>query len=199
MLRAQNRCAEAVPDQAGPSGWVSNLWSPSGKTTQGWALRVQKCAVGRSQEVSSRVALLTPAALLKAGLPGTIKVLDLKGRAALETFPCLHRHSKRLWLTLVYLALFVPVWLRSRPLTRPLGSRAGFVLSALPGCSQGSARGAGPEWSSSPEHNGRLAPEHGKGDAEVAGERVAGEGSRGSGPLGRLAKAPDAQTPLSRR
>ena len=43
----------------GPSGCVSNLRSSSGNMTQGCALRVQKCAVGRSQEVSSSVPART--------------------------------------------------------------------------------------------------------------------------------------------
>jgi hypothetical protein len=37
------------------AGWVSKLRSPSGNATQGCLLRVQKCTVGRSQEVSFRV------------------------------------------------------------------------------------------------------------------------------------------------
>jgi hypothetical protein len=41
------------------AGCVSNLCPSGGSTTQGCALRVQKCAVGRSQEVSSRVPACT--------------------------------------------------------------------------------------------------------------------------------------------
>lgn len=41
------------------SGCVSKRVSPSGSVTQGWALRVQKCAVGRSQDVSSSVPART--------------------------------------------------------------------------------------------------------------------------------------------
>jgi hypothetical protein len=37
------------------AGCVSKLRLPSGSPTQGCLLRVQKCTVGRSQEVSSRV------------------------------------------------------------------------------------------------------------------------------------------------
>src|SRR5712671_6215031 len=41
------------------AGCVSKRWLPSGSTTQGCALRVQKCTVGRSQEVSSSVPART--------------------------------------------------------------------------------------------------------------------------------------------
>jgi hypothetical protein len=51
-----------------------------------------------SQAASSMVLTLT--------IPGRDQGSRLERRAALEMFPCLHRHSKRLWLTLVYLRLF---------------------------------------------------------------------------------------------
>jgi hypothetical protein len=42
------------------SGWVSKTWPRSwGNSTQDCLLRVQKCAVGRSQEVSSKVPART--------------------------------------------------------------------------------------------------------------------------------------------
>ena len=37
------------------SGCVSYRTTPSGNTNHGWALRVQTCAIGRSQDVSSNV------------------------------------------------------------------------------------------------------------------------------------------------
>jgi len=46
------------------AGWVSKLRSASGNATQGCLLRVQKCTVGRSQEVSSRVP------------PRTLRIVD---------------------------------------------------------------------------------------------------------------------------
>jgi len=50
----------ARPDHSPePSGCVSNLRSPSGSTIHGCALRVQKCSVGRSHEVSSSVPACT--------------------------------------------------------------------------------------------------------------------------------------------
>jgi hypothetical protein len=50
-----DHCPDPVRIQARSFGCVSNLWSPSGNTTHGCALRVQKCTVGRSQDVSSSV------------------------------------------------------------------------------------------------------------------------------------------------
>src|SRR3712207_8907205 len=44
--------------------------SPSGSVAQGWALRVQKCAVGRSQEVSSSVPTRTATKPPGGAVPG---------------------------------------------------------------------------------------------------------------------------------
>jgi hypothetical protein len=52
------------------AGCVSNLSPSGGSTTQGCALRVQKCAVGRSQEVSSRVPAPTRRNAPDDGKPG---------------------------------------------------------------------------------------------------------------------------------
>ena len=52
------------------AGCVSNLCPSAGSTTQGCALRVQKCAVGRSQEVSSRVPACTRRNAIGEGCPG---------------------------------------------------------------------------------------------------------------------------------
>jgi len=41
------------------AGWVSKLWLPSGRDNQGCLLRVQKCTLGRTQEVSSKVPART--------------------------------------------------------------------------------------------------------------------------------------------
>jgi hypothetical protein len=48
------------------AGCVSKIWSPSGIAIQGCLLRVQKCTVGRSQEVSSKV----PPRTLRTVAPG---------------------------------------------------------------------------------------------------------------------------------
>ena len=52
------------------AGWVSNLCPSAASTTHGCALRVQKCAVGRSQEVSSRVPAPTRRNSVGDGDPG---------------------------------------------------------------------------------------------------------------------------------
>jgi hypothetical protein len=44
--------------------------SPSGSATQGCALRVQKCTLGRSQEVSSRVPARTNTSVPGSAVPG---------------------------------------------------------------------------------------------------------------------------------
>ena len=54
------------------SGCVSNLCPSGGSTTQGCALRVQKCAVGRSQEVSSSVPAWTRRNATGDGSPGFV-------------------------------------------------------------------------------------------------------------------------------
>src|SRR4051812_26241574 len=57
--------------QARPSvGCVSKRVSLSGNATQGWALRVQKCAVGRTQEVSSSVPVRTATKVPGGAVPG---------------------------------------------------------------------------------------------------------------------------------
>jgi hypothetical protein len=58
-------------NQARPSaGCVSKRMSPSGSVTQGCALRVQKCAVGRSQEVSSSVPARSATKVPGGAVPG---------------------------------------------------------------------------------------------------------------------------------
>ena len=52
------------------AGCVSKRAPPSGSATQGCALRVQKCAVGRSQEVSSSVPARTAAKAPGGAAPG---------------------------------------------------------------------------------------------------------------------------------
>jgi hypothetical protein len=62
----------------GPEAWhnvagrmcVESPEAPPGSATQGWALRVQKCAVGRSQEVSSSVPARTATKPPGAAVPG---------------------------------------------------------------------------------------------------------------------------------
>jgi hypothetical protein len=49
-----------------PRGWVSKIWPPSGSVTQGCLLRVHRCTVGRSHEVSSSV----PPRTARVGEPG---------------------------------------------------------------------------------------------------------------------------------
>ena len=51
-------------------GCVSKRVPPSGSATQGCALRVQKCAVGRSQEVSSSVPARTATKVPGGAVPG---------------------------------------------------------------------------------------------------------------------------------
>ena len=48
------------------AGCVSKIWSPSGIAIQGCLLRVQKCTVGRCQEVSAKV----PPRTLRTVMPG---------------------------------------------------------------------------------------------------------------------------------
>ena len=58
-------------NQARPSaGCVSKRVSPSGSVTQGCALRVQKCTLGRSQEVSSSVPARTATKPPGGAVPG---------------------------------------------------------------------------------------------------------------------------------
>src|SRR5437762_13230643 len=64
---ANHRVEERNPSRS--AGCVSKLRSPSGSATQGCLLRVQKCTVGRSQEVSSSVPACTRSAEPGVGAP----------------------------------------------------------------------------------------------------------------------------------
>ena len=73
ILATQKPPPSACRDNKNPivsAGCVSNLCPSGGSTTQGCALRVQKCAVGRSQEVSSRVPAPTRRNAVGDGVPG---------------------------------------------------------------------------------------------------------------------------------
>jgi hypothetical protein len=62
LVVASSRGEDAIMS----AGCVSNFRSPSGSAIQDWALRVHKCAVGRSHEVSSKV----PPRTLRIAEPG---------------------------------------------------------------------------------------------------------------------------------
>ena len=68
--------------QGSPGGCVSKFRPPSGIGTQGCLLRVQMCAVGRSQEVSSRVP------------PRTLRTVE-PGRGAVQTHTPHSGHTQR--------------------------------------------------------------------------------------------------------
>ncbi len=63
------------------AGCVSKFCAPSGSTTQGCLLRVQKCTVGRGHEVSSRVPARTFRTVEPGLGPGEIR------RPAFRTYP----------------------------------------------------------------------------------------------------------------
>ena len=86
LARALNKEVHPVrvteAHQGSPGGCVSKFRPPSGIGTQGCLLRVQICAVGRSQEVSSSVP------------PRTLRTVE-PGRGAVQTHTPHSGHIQR--------------------------------------------------------------------------------------------------------